>query len=106
MSLDFWLEPLWLAYPTAGLLLLVTLFALSVRWKLKAHPVPVLNYAYEPRYAQAYRRFDAAPMNYHQVFAASATSASAIIYAPTREQIMRKREMEDRMWGFLPEVGS
>jgi hypothetical protein len=100
-----WLQPMWLAYPTAGLLVLTLLFALSVRWTLRAHPVSVLNYAYEPRYRATYappRR----ETNYSQVFAATATSAVAIWHAPTREQVMHRRAMEDAMWGHLPEVGS
>ena len=102
-----WLwEPLWLAYPTAALLILTALFAWSVRWWLNAFPVAPLNYRYEPMYAKAYEK--PASTNYHQVYAYTATSASALIHFPqmTREQIRQKREMEDRMWGFLPEVGS
>jgi hypothetical protein len=98
-----WLEPMWLAYPTAALLVLTILFALSVRWTLKAHPVPVLNYAYEPVYARTYR--PATPTNYHQGFSAmTATSAVAFVHEMTREQIMRRRAMEDALWGDLPSV--
>lgn len=97
-----WLEPLWLAYPTAVLAILTFMFAMSVRWTLKAHPVPVLNYAYEPRYARA-NRTPAPSLNYGQIFAASA----AAVYIPmTRGQIMHKRAVEYVMWGHLPPVGS
>ena len=104
-----WLQPLWLAYPTAALAILTLLFALSVRWTLKAHPVPVLNYAYEPHYARTYRQPTVA-YNFPQAYSMTATSAVAHIHVGfphmTREQIRQKREIEDRMWGFLPEVGS
>jgi hypothetical protein len=97
------LEPIWLAYPTGALAILTLLFALSVRWTLKAHPVPDLNYAYEPRYARTYRA-PAGPTNYHQVFAASASSASAIGCVGPRRAVEYRRELERLAW--LPGVAS
>jgi hypothetical protein len=73
-----WLEPMWLAYPTAALALLTLVFAGSVRWWLKQFPVPELNYAYEAKYRMPRPR-DLGPMNFTQVFAATASSAVAWI---------------------------
>lgn len=89
------MEPIWLAYPTGALAILTLLFALSVRWTLKAHPVPDLNYAYEPRYART---------NYHQVFAASASSAGAVVHGDPRRAVEYRRELERLAW--LPGVAS
>jgi hypothetical protein len=77
-----WLEPMWLAYPTAGLLLLVALFAWSVQWWLKTFPVAELNYSYEPKYERP-RAHE--PTNYWQtlpMMAMTATSAVAYIHQP------------------------
>lgn len=79
-----WLEPLWLAYPTAALALLALLFGCSVRWWLDKFPVPELNYAYEKRYDWRPRDFAPAafPLQaYAQTAAVYATSA--VYYLPS-----------------------
>ena len=79
-----WLwEPLWLAYPTAALLILTAMFAWSVRWWLREFPVAPLNHVAERPYAETYRK--PAPTNYWQnfgVMAASAATSVAIAYHP------------------------
>jgi hypothetical protein len=73
---------MWLAYPTVGLALLTLIFALWVRWWLRAFPVAELNYSYEQKYRRPERT------NWTQVMplavmGMTSSSASAIIHVPT-----------------------
>jgi hypothetical protein len=96
-----WLQPLWLAYPTAALALLTLIFGLWVRWWLHAFPVTPLNWAYERKYEKPRPYVTSA--NLHQVYAASASSAVAHVHIG----VPYKRTAEHIIWtGHLPEVGS
>jgi hypothetical protein len=82
---------------------LTAVFALQVRWWLRAFPVTPLNWAYETKYRQHYPTRTVQPTNMLQVFAASATSSVSHIHLG----VQYKRDREALIWtGHLPEVGS
>lgn len=80
-----------LIYVFVVLYILVGVFGL-LTWKwLRDNPVLPLNWEYEKRYEKprAYRE-----TNFHQVFASSASSATAIIYEPRKPYAI----YDERSW--------